>query len=160
MQNDKHLADGFSKEEQACYMNCLVDMAERFIQKEDPQGLAFGKGDLKELERRIRMLTYNGKTCHFEQIVAAVLVGILLILNSTVVFESTLSLEKARKETGIEDIDSVEPVTRENTFIVENGDQFDVYVDGEYLYTTDDIDCFENYINVYKSLREAKGSKR
>ena len=156
MRNDKHLTECFSKEEKACYMGCLVDMAEWFVQKKEPFSLAFGRGDLKELERRIRMLADSRKTKHFPQAVAAVLTGVLLLLNSTIVFESTISLERARKETGIEEIESVEPVTKDNTFIVENGDQFDVYVDGEYLYTTEDIDYFENDIHVYKSLEEAE----
>ncbi len=156
MRNDKHLADGFSKEEKASYMACLVDMAEQFAQKEDSLGLAFDKGDLKELKQRIHMLTYSGKTRYLQQIVAVVLVVGILLLNSTIVFEPTLSLEGAKKVTGIEEITEVEPMTKDNTFIVENGDQFDVYVDGEYLYTTDDIDYFKNYINIYKSLEDVK----
>lgn len=160
MRNDKYLADSFSKEEKAGYMTCLVDMAEQFAQKKDSCGLAFDKGDLKELKQRIHMLAYSGKTHCLQQIAAVVLVAVILLLNSTIVFEPTLSLEGAKKVTGIEEIKKVEQVTKDNTFIVENGDQFDVYVHGEYLYTTDDIDYFENYINVYKSLEEAKEEQK
>ena len=157
MRNDKYLSDSFSKEEKASYMACLVDMAEQFAQKEYSRGLAFDKGDLKELKQRIHMLTYSGKTHCLQQIVAVILVAVILLLNSTIVFEPTLSLEGAKKVTGIEEITEVQQMTKDNTFIVENGDQFDVYVNGEYLYTTDDIDCFTNHVNVYKSLKEAKG---
>lgn len=160
MRNDKHLTESFSKEEKACYMGCLLDMAEWFGQKEEPFSLAFGKRDMKELERRIRMLADNRKTRRFPQVTVAVLVGVILLLNSTIVFESTISLERARRETGVEEIKEVEPVTRDNTFIVENGDQFDVYVDGEYLYTTDDVGYFEDDVNIYKSLEEAKEKQK
>lgn len=37
---------------------------------------------------------------------------------------------------------------------------FDVYADGEYLYTTEDIEYFENNVKVYKSLEEAKEAQR
>ena len=160
MRNDKHLTEYFLKEEKVCYMRCLVEMAEWFIQKEEPFSLAFGRGDLKELEWRIRMLADSKKTHRFLQAIVAVLVGIILLLNSAVVFKPTISLERARKETGIDEIEDVEPATRDNTFILENGDQFDVYVDGEYLYTTEDIDYFENDVNVYKSLEEAEEEQK
>lgn len=156
MRNDKQLTEYFLKKEKVCYMSSLVEMAEWFVQKEEPFSLAFGKGDLKELERRIRMLADSRKTHRFSQVMVAVLVGGILLLNSAVVFEPTISLEKARKETGIDEIEAVEPVTRDNTFIVEKDGRFDVYVDGDYLYTTEDIDYFENDVNVYKSLEEAK----
>lgn len=156
MRNDKHLTECFPKEEKACYMSCLVEMAERFVQKEEPFSLAFGKGDLKELERRIRMLADSRKTRRFPQAIASALVAAVLLLNSAVVFKPAISLEKARRQTGIEEIDGVEPVTRDNTFIVEKDGLFDVYVDGEYLYTTEDIEYFENDVKIYKSLEEAK----
>lgn len=159
MRNDRHLIEDFSKEEKAAYMNCLADMAEWFIRKEKPFSLAFGRGDLKELERRIRMLADGRKTRRLPQAAAAVLTGILLLLNSTIVLKSTLSVERARKETGIGAIEEVEPVTRDNTFVVEKEGLYDVYVDGEYLYTTENIDYFENDVNVYQSLEEAEGRK-
>lgn len=98
MRNDKHLTEYFQKEEKVRYMNCLVEMAEWFVQKKELCGLAFGKGNLKELERRIRMLADNGKTRRFSQAIAIVLVGGILLLNSTVVFKPAISLEKAREE--------------------------------------------------------------
>ena len=137
-------------------MNCLVSIAEWFVEKEEPFSLAFGRGDLKDLERRIRMLADSRKTHHFSQVIAATLVGFVLLLNSAVVFVPAISLEKARKETGIDEIENVEPVTRDNTFIVEKDGRFDIYVDGEYLHTMEDIDYFENEVNVYKSLEEVK----
>lgn len=160
MRNDKHLTECLSKEEKVCYMGCLVDMAEWFIQKKKPLSLAFGRGDLKELERRIRMLADSKKTHCFSQVMVIVLVVVILLLNSSVVFKPIISLEKARRETRIDEIEDVEPATRNNTFIVENGGQFDVYVDGEYLYTTEEIDYFENNVNVYKSLEEAKEEQK
>lgn len=160
MRNDKHLTEYFSKEEKVCYMRCLVDMAEWFVQKGKPFSLAFGKGDLKELERRIYMLAGNKKTHCFSQVIIVVFVGIILLLNSAVVFEPTISLERARRETGIDEIEQVEPATRDNTFIVENGGKFDVYVDGEYLYSTENIDYFENDVNVYKSIEEVKEEQK
>lgn len=160
MRNDKRLTEHLSKKEKACYMNCLADMAEWFIQKKKPLSLAFGRGDLKELKRRIRMLADSKKTHRVSQAMVIVLVVVILLLNSTVVFKPIISLEKIRKETGIEEIDSIEPATRDNTFIVEKDGLFDVYVDGEYLYTTEDIDYFENNVNVYKSLEEAKEKQK
>ena len=160
MRNDKHLTECFSKEEKACYMGCLVDMAEWFVQEKEPFSLAFGRGDLKELERRIRILVSSRKTRRFPQAIVIVLVVVILLLNSTVVFKPAISLEKVRKETGIEEIESVEPVTRDNTFIVEKDGLFDVYVDGEYLYTTEDIDYFENDVNIYESLEEAEEEQK
>lgn len=160
MRNDKHLTEFFSVEEKACYMNCLVDMAEWFIQKGKPFSLAFGRGDLRELKRRICMLADSRKIRRFPQAITAALVVVILLLNSTIVFKPTISLERARKETGIEEIEDIEPVTRDNTFIVEKDALFDVYVDGEYLYTMEDIDYFENGVNVYKSLEEAREEQK
>lgn len=156
MRNDKQLTENFVKEEKACYMNCLMNMAEWFVQKEEPFSLAFGRGDLKDLERRIRMLADSRKTHRFSQVIAATLVGLVLLLNSAVVFAPAISLEKARKETGIDEIEDVEPVTKDNTFIIEKDGRFDIYVDGEYLHTVEDIDYFGNEVNVYKSLEEMK----
>lgn len=98
IRNDKHLTEYFQKEEKVCYMKCLLEVAEQFIQKKEPFSLAFGKGELKDLERRIRMLAGSRKTNRFPQVTVSVLVIVILLLNSAVVFKPTISLEKIRKK--------------------------------------------------------------
>ena len=45
-------------------------------------------------------------------------------------------------------------LTAENTFLVKKDDQYDVYVNGEYLFTTGDVAPFYG-VNIYNNLEEA-----
>lgn len=146
IRNDMKIVNLLSEEEQIRYMECLKNAAVQGVGKDVAFGVSFSKGDLKALKRRLQLIAEKRDYCRWQQIVVVVLVFIGLFMTSAIIFEPFSFLDE----------DEVEgtPLTAENTFLIKNQEEYDVYIDGEYLFSTDDLTPFWG-VNVYDNLEEA-----
>ncbi len=44
-------------------------------------------------------------------------------------------------------------MTDDNTYLIKNGDQYEVYIDGVYIFKTDDLAPFKN-VKIYNNSQE------
>ena len=145
MRNDMRIVARLSDEEEIEYMQALKDTAIQARGKEFDFCVSFKRRKYSELKRRMNLLK-DRKYCKWQQVLFCFLAFGMLFLTSTVIIEPyTL---KNVKEEG-------ERLTDENTYLVKNGDKYDVYVYGEYAITVENIEGFEG-VPIYKTLEEAK----
>ena len=145
MRNDMRIVARLSDEEEIEYMQALKDTAIQARGKEFDFCVSFKRRKDSELKRRMNLLK-DRKYCKWQQVLFCFLAFGMLFLTSTVIIEPyTL---KNVKEEG-------ERLTDENTYLVKNGDKYDVYVYGEYAITVENIEGFEG-VPIYKTLEEAK----
>lgn len=148
MRNDMQIAASLSEEEQIQYMECLKDTAVQLSGQDIAFGVGFSHSDFKELKMRMELLADNQAYSHWHRIIFSLIVGGLLVVSTTVIIQPYSYNE-------VEGIGTVTPITDENTFLIKNGELYDVYVDGEYLYTTDEIEPFYD-VNIYNNTKEVK----
>ena len=147
MRNDMRIVAGLSEEESVQYMECLKDVALHTPGKEAVFGVAFSKDDFEELKKRMKLIAYKKSFCRWKQVLGIVMTCACLFLTTTVIFEP-FKLVDEEEEEGV-------PLTANNTYLIINGDQYDVYIDGEYLFSTDDLSSFPG-VNIYKNTEEAE----
>ncbi len=145
IQNDQRLTMGFSEETVVRYMQCLKDVALQLSGKETPFALSFNKSNGRELERRLEFLANKGKICYWHQILLSVVFGVLMVASFFVIIEP-YSYKEVEEE-GV-------CITEENAFIVENGECYDVYIEGKYGFTVNDLIGLDNIV-IYESIEEA-----
>lgn len=145
MRNDMVIISRLSGEEQVRYMECLKEVALNLPKKEVSFGVAFSISDYYELKRRMQLIAGTNRFSRCKQVVVIVMMCIGLFASSAIIFEphTLLSEEEAG---GI-------PVTAENTYLIINQDSYDVYIEGEYFFSTDDLSPFPG-VKIYKSLEE------
>lgn len=144
MRNDMKITSEMSEEEIVGYMESLRDTAIQMAGKEYAFCVSFNRSKNTELIRRMKLLK-NKKFCCWQQAGLYLLSFILLFLTSTIIIEP-YSLE--RVEEGV-------VLTLDNTYLIRNGKQYDVYVYEEYLMTVDDLRGFDS-VNIYDNLEEAR----
>lgn len=145
MRNDMRIVSKLSEEEEIEYMQALKDTAVQAKGKEFDFCVSFKRRKNSELKRRMNLLR-NRKYCRWQQVVFCFLAFAMLFLTSTVIIEPYTF--KNIKEEG-------ERLTDENTYLVRNGDRYDVYVYGKYAITVENIEGFEG-VTIYDNLEEAK----
>lgn len=144
MRNDMQILEILSEGEKVAYMKCLKSTAMDLAGKDMTFGVSFNRSDLKELNRRMKLIVNDNKYSRSLQYILTMLVMIVLVVTSAIIFEP-YSLEK---------VEEYEALTDVNTFLIKNESQYDVYVDGEYLFSTEDIEPFKG-VNIYNNLEEA-----
>lgn len=141
--NDIDITTYMTEKEKISYMECLRDIAVNEKVKDRTFTVPFCKSNFKDLRQRLNLIDDGVTLC--PQIVSFVsMFVILLILGiSMVIFEPYSPPEEGT------------PLTSENTYLIMQGQIFDVYVEGEYLFTTDDLEPFQG-IKIYDNIQEAK----
>lgn len=146
MRNDAYLTKKMAEEEQVEYMECLCDMVDKTVGQNVAFSVSFSKNNVKEMKRRFLMIASDDSTRKSAQIVTFVLTAMVLLATSVVVFEPWQPIEDESVGT---------PLTTNNTFLITNGNTYDVYVDGEYMFNTDDLSPFQG-VDIFESLEEAQ----
>ena len=132
-----------SEEEKISYMQCLKDVAVQLAGKDVSFGVAFSRNNLRELNRRMDFIAHFKKFGTCLQLMLCVAVFAFLMLSSVVVVEPYSF-----------DQDSVGiAMTDDNTYLIKNGDQYEVYIDGVYIFKTDDLTPFKN-VKIYNNSQE------
>lgn len=147
MRNDIAITDLLTDEEQVQYMECLRDTAIQTSKKEVSFGVALSNSDVKELKRRLKLIAGRNFS-KVAQVATLVVLCMCLFATTTVIFEP-------HKMPSTEELDGAVLLVPGNTYLIINGDQYDVYVDGEFLFTTDDLAPFPG-VNIYQNLKEAQ----
>ena len=147
------IVSSFSEEKKIEYMECLKNAVVQLAGKDITFGVSFSRSDFKELRRRLKLVAEKEKYCRWQQVTMYILACFCLVMSTTIIFEPY----KLPTEDGVE----VVSLTASNTYLIINENQYDVYFDGMYLFTTDDLAPFQG-VNIYKSIEEAikNGEKR
>ncbi len=154
LRNDREIVSMLSTRERIAYMQTLEDMALMFAEKDLAFSVAFGGNSIKQLKRRLLLLAEKGKISHLLQTALAIVL-IFLLMGSYMIVIEPYSLEKGEAEEGVW-------LTEENTVLIRNGEEYDVYVEGEYQFTTDDLHPFQGIVKVkiYDSIEEYEGEMK
>lgn len=145
IRNDMQILSILTEEEKVCYMKCLKSVASQLVGKDMAFGVSFSKGNLRELDRRMRLILNDFKTHRGIQCVLCFTIAMLLVGTSAIIIEP-YSLEKAGNE-GI-------PLTEDNTFLIVGKEGYDVYVNGQYVTTIDNLQPFQG-VKIYNNIEEA-----
>ena len=148
MRNDMQILSILSEEEKVSYMKCLKSTALDLAGKDMAFGVSFNRSDLKELDKRMKLIVNDNKFSRWLQVILCVIVCFLLIGTSAIIIEPYSY-----------DADEGIAVTAENTYLVINGDEYDVYINGEYFFSTNDISSFLD-VKIYNSLEEANKNEK
>lgn len=148
MRNDMKICEVLSEEEKIGYMECLKNTAFQLVGRDKQFAVAFSKKDFRELKNRMKLIAYVDNFKKGIQVAAVTIMSVLLIMTSLIVFEPCS-----------DDAPEGISITNENGFLVKNGEQYDVYVEGEYLFTTDDLRPFY-HMEIYKNIQEAEKNEK
>lgn len=148
IEDDFDITASMSEDEKTEYMSCLMKMAVQQKKEEIPFAVPFGSGTMKELKQRMYVLDAGIKNERW--LGRGVIIAVIgcLFLVSFVIFEPyTLP-------PGDENYETV-PFDYENSFIIKQGDDYDVYENGEYVFTTDE-ETVKNIrsLKIYNSMEE------
>lgn len=147
MRNDMEIISGLSEQEIVDYMEALKDTAVQMKKGSVAYGVSFNQSSNAVLKRRLYLIKDKTHFYRIRQAFLCLIVLFFLFLTSAVIIEP-YSRERAGEGT---------PCTSENTFLVTNGDQYDVYIEGEYAITLDSTEGFElGEVKIYNSLEEAQ----
>lgn len=148
IRNDMAIVAGVSVEEKKAYMECLKDTALQMVGKDVAFGVSFNRSGIKTLTRRLKLILEEKRPSRFHQVVFYFLTVVFLVISSLVIIEPY----------SLPDTDeNVVELTPENMYLVDNGDQYDVYVFGHYAMSIEknERELFQN-IKVYKSNNEVQ----
>ncbi len=152
MRNDMEIISGLSEQEIIGYMEALKDTAFQAEKGDVAYGVSFNQGGSKALKRRLYLIKDKTHFYPIGQTMLCALMMLLLFLTSAVIIEPYSS--KPPEDGGT-------PCTPENTFLVINGEEYDVYIDGEYAITLDSTDGFAEWgVKIYGTLEEALKDNR
>lgn len=143
MRNDMQILSILSEEEKVSYMQCLKSTALDLAGKDMAFGVSFNRSDLKELDKRMKLILNDNKFSFQLQLILCVVVCMLLVGTSAIIIEPYSY-----------DANEGVALTVDNTFLIVNGEQYDVYVDGKYMFSTNDTTSFIG-VEIYDSLEEA-----
>lgn len=143
MRNDMQIVSGLTATERVAYIECLTKTALQLSGKDMAFGVSFCKRNFRELKRRIELIADGGKFSRWRQFAVSGMVAVLLLITTLIIFEPYSN-----------DASEGTAITEENGFLIKNGDQFDVYVEGRYLFTTDELTGLTE-LEIYHNLQEA-----
>lgn len=144
MRNDMQIVSGLTESERIAYIECLTKTAVQLVGKDMVFGVTFCKKGLRELTRRIELIADSERVNRRWQLAVSGMVCVLLIMTSMIVFVPYSY-----------DAPEGKAITDENGFLIKNGGQYDVYMEGRYIFTTDDLEGFQN-MGIYNNMQEAK----
>jgi len=146
IRNDMIIAAGLSEEEKTAYLVCLKDTALHLAGRDFAFGLSFNRSNFRELRRRMELIAGKTQFRRSRQTALYVLAAALLFMSSAFIIEP-FTLPEVEKGAVM--------LTPEDMFLIENGEQYEVYVFGEHSMTVerDWLKYFRD-VEIYKSLEE------
>lgn len=143
--NDMKIVSELPEQKIVGYMEALKDTAVQMSKRQQAYTVPFNQGSKGALKRRLSLI---GDATHFYRIWQAVLffLAILMLFLTSAVIIEPYSFER---------IDEGTMVTSENTYLIINGDKYDVYIEGEYMMTVDNLEGFDD-VNIYNNLEEVQ----
>lgn len=141
--NDRILTQNMTEKAKVDYMECLMSVAAQIEKQEIPFGVSFSKDSFKELKQRLYLI---GEEIDYRNKISkglAVFAAVLLCMSFAVILEPYTEAPE-----GI-------LMTSENTYLIQNGEMYDVYVEGEFFFSTDDLAPFPG-VTIYEDKEEAK----
>lgn len=136
--NDRRITRSLSSEEKAVYMQCLTDTVRMIQAPPVPLALPLGRTDQRTLRKRMYVIGYSRLAGRIRQ--TAVFLSLLLVLW----LATSFTLEPYNPPE-----DPYFVLTKDNTWLVQDEDQYEVYYHGNLIYTTDSIRYFPEDIPVY-----------
>lgn len=152
LRNDDEICALLSDEERINYMQALVDVARQMLGRDMFLRVSFGGKGKKQLKKRLKMIAEKKPANRWMQAGMLVILICLLLASYTVVFEQ-FSLEQA--DIGEKGVWAME----DNTVLIRNGEQYEVYINGKYVFTTDDLRPFPGVV-IYNNLEEMEENEK
>lgn len=146
MRNDMRIMALLSETEKVAYMECLKSMAASLCGKDMGFTVSFSGNDLKELERRMKLILHDNRFLRPLQTVFTIFVCAALFLTTAVIIEPFS--HATGPDAGI-------LISPENSYLIRNGDAYDVYLDGSYIFQVDDLIGFDG-IKIYDTLEDVE----
>lgn len=151
LRNDLLVTENLSEEEKTGYMECLKETALQMAGRDTATSAAFNRSSFQLLKERLELLASGKPFSRRFQIVISVFVCMTMIFSSAVVFEPFSYCE-------LDDADVI-PTTPESTYLIKNGEQYDVYIDREYFLTIENLNSFYGF-KIYNNAEEAEKNEK
>ncbi|MBS4978767.1 MAG: M56 family metallopeptidase [Clostridiales bacterium] len=154
IKNDRKLTEAMTVKEKSDYLDCLFGIVKDSCGNSFTGTAGFSKTDKKVLRQRVELIAAPGKISRGCQVVTGIIVAVLLFLSTAVVFEPTYSVPDT-PGSGLE-------LTEDTGYLIENGKVYDVYILGQYIYTTEENENMHPYrgLEKYKTVEEAQEKER
>lgn len=154
IKNDRKLTEAMTVKEKSEYLDCLFGIVKDSCGNSFTGTAGFSKTDKKVLRQRVELIAAPGKISKGCQIVTGIVVAVLLFLSTAVVFEPTYPVPDT-PGSGLE-------LTEDTGYLIENGKVYDVYILGQYIYTTEENENMHPYrgLEKYKTVEEAQEKER
>lgn len=154
IKNDRKLTEAMTVKEKSEYLDCLLGIVKDSCGNSFTGTAGFSKTDKKILRQRVELIVSPGKINRGCQIVTGIVVAVLLFLSTAVVFEPTYPVPDT-PGSGLE-------LTEDTGYLIENGKVYDVYILGQYIYTTEENENMHPYrgLEKYKTVEEAQEKER
>lgn len=149
LRNDLLVTENLSEEEKIGYMECLKDTALQMAGRDTATSASFNRSSFQLLKERLELLASGKPFSRRYQIVLSILACAVMILSSAVIFEPCSKYEE----------EEVIRTTPESTYLIKNGEEYDVYIDREYSFTTEDLSPFEGF-KIYNNAEEAEKNEK
>ncbi len=150
IRNDMIIAGELSEEEKTAYLVCLKDTALHLAGRDFAFGLSFNRSNFRELKRRMELIAGKTRFRRSRQTALYVLAAVLLFMSSAFIIEPyTFANVDIEGEYTI--------LTPDDMFLIENGEQYEVYVFEEHAMTIgqDWLKYFRG-VEIYESLEEMR----
>lgn len=154
IKNDRKLTEEMTSKEKSDYLDCLLEIVKDSCGNSFTGTVGFSKTDKKIFRQRVELIVSPGKINRGCQIVTGIVVAVLLFLSTAVVFEPTYPVPDT-PGSGLE-------LTEDTGYLIENGKVYDVYILGQYIYTTEENENMHPYrgLEKYKTVEEAQEKER
>ena len=154
IKNDRKLTEAMTVKEKSEYLDCLLGIVKDSCGNSFTGTAGFSKTDKKVLRQRVELIVSPGKISRGCQVVTGIIVAVLLFLSTAVVFEPTYPIPDT-PGSGLE-------LTEDTGYLIENGKVYDVYILGQYIYTTEENENTHPYrgLEKYKTVEEAREKER
>ena len=154
IKNDRKLTEEMTSKEKSDYLDCLLEIVKDSCGNSFTGTVGFSKTDKKIFRQRVELIVSPGKINRGCQIVTGIIVAVLLFLSTAVVFEPTYPVPDT-PGSGLE-------LTEDTGYLIENGKVYDVYILGQYIYTTEENENMHPYrgLEKYKTVEEAQEKER
>lgn len=154
IKNDRKLTEKMTSKEKSDYLDCLLEIVKDSCGNSFTGTVGFSKTDKKILRQRVELIAAPGKISRGCQVVTGIIVAVLLFLSTAVVFEPTYPVPDT-PGSGLE-------LTEDTGYLIENGKVYDVYILGQYIYTTEENENMHPYrgLEKYKTVEEAQEKER
>lgn len=149
MRNDMEIIKNSSEEEAVAYMESLTETVFQLAGKNISFSVGFNDNNFKEVKQRMELIAQKDKFSRAEQVLLCAFVAVMIAATACVIIVPHSELK--RDDTA--DNGTVTRMDEDNTYLIVNGDSYDVYVGGEYLFTTSDLIGLED-LKIYESLED------